>query len=473
MKLRILAIVALALVVGACLRFSNLGRGELSADEAASWAAAEAPTLAVVVRRELRLQVGKLPIHDVMLHEWMGAFGESVAAMRSLSAALGTLAILAMFFAAQETLRTSPGDGSFSADEVTMAAALAALVFAVNLVTIKYAREARMYSLLPLLGMLQVGLFLRSLRTVRFVELALLAFATAALVATNFLGALLPASEVVWLCVRPAVAGSRPRAARQWLEATQPGWPAIAAMVAAALSLAPLLPAALLKGEKAASTGGMRWLKMPAPWEPWAFFNKATGTFAFPVLAALAAWAVWRGWRREARGAIGFALIWMWMPPIALVLLSYLWRPVFLERYIVYAFPPFFLLAALGIVELPSARMRALAAALVVALALGHVWQHSRKPRDVLWREAAGVALSNLQPGQTMTVVPAYAINVVRYYLAPAQRSRVVRYRTPVADDAAIVLLSDRGVARETSAQVRARFPKRLAAFRGVTVRAR
>jgi len=473
MKLRILAIVAFALVAGAWLRFTDLGRRELSADEAASWAAAEAPTLAEVVRRELRLQVGKLPIHDVMLHEWMDAFGQSVVAMRSLSAALGTLGILAMFFAAQETLRTGPGDGGLPASEVTMAAALAALVFAVNLVTVKYSREARMYSLLLLLGTLQAGLFLRSLRVPRFVELALLAFATAALVATNFLGVLLPASEVGWLCVRPAVAGSRPRGARQWLEATRPGWSAIAAMVAAALILAPLLPAALLRGERAASTGAMKWLKMPAPWEPLAFFNKATGTFAFPMMAALAAWALWRGWRRGATGAIGFALVWMWTPPIALVLLSYLWRPVFLERYIVFAFPPFFLLVALGIVELPSARMRALAAALVLGLALGHVWQHSRKPRDVLWREAAARALSNLKPGQTMTVVPAYAINVVRYYLEPAQRSRVVLYKTRAADDAAIVLLCDRGVARETSAQVRSRFPKRLAAFRGVTVRAR
>lgn len=473
MKVRVLVVIALALVVGAYLRFANLGRGELSADEAASWAAARAPTPSLVARREIHLQVGKLPIHEVMLHEWMDAFGESVVAMRSLSAVLGTLAILAMFFAAQETLRAAPGEDCFSGDEVAIAAALSALFLAVNLITIKYSREARMYSLLPLLAMLQVGLFLRSLKTPRFVELVVLALATAALVASNFLGALLPASEVAWLCVRSAIAESRPRGSRQWLESTRAGWPAVAAMIAAALILAPLLPAALSKGEKAVSTGAMLWLKMPAPWEPLAFFNKATGTFAFPVLAALAAWGIWRGWRRGAKGAVGFALVWMWFPPIALVTLSYLWRPVFLERYIVYAFPPFFLLAALGIVELKNARTRAVVAVLAISLALGHVWQHLRKPRDVFWREAAGAALSNLKAGQTMTVVPAYAIEVVRYYLEPAVRSRVASYQTRAAADAAIVLLSDRGVPRETSAQVRVRFPRRIAAFRGVTVRAR
>ncbi len=473
MKRRVLAVLALALLAGAYLRFAGLGRRELSPDEAASWAAASAPTLCAVMSRELRLQVGKLPIHDVMLHEWMDAFGDGVVAMRSLSAALGTLAILAMFFAARETLRAGPGETRFSADEAMMAAALSALFFAVNLVTTKYSREARMYSLFPLLALLQVGLFLRSVRAPRSLELAALALTTAALVATNFLGGLLPASEFLYLCARPAMGEPRTRGLRQWLDATRPGWSALVAMGAAALILAPLLPAALLKGEKSVEAGGMGWLKLPAPWEPFAFFNKATGTFAFPVFAALAAWGGWRGWMRGARGAVGFALLWMWFPPVALVLASYLWRPVFLERYIVYAFPPFFVLAALGILELGSKRARMLAVALAVALALGHVWQHSRKPRDTLWREASRVALSTLGPGQTMTVVPAYAIDVVRYYLEPAARSRVVRYGTRAANAATLVLLSERGVPRKVSVLVRDRFPRRIAAMRGVTVRSR
>ena len=113
----------------------------------------------------------------------------------------------------------------------------------------------------------------------------------------------------------------------------------------------------------AASSGAVGgWRKPPALYEPFALFNKATGSFAFPILAALAIWGVVRGWRRGARDPIAFALLWMWAPPLMMLAASYTIAPVFVERYALSSFVPFFILAALGIFELPGDLVRAASA---------------------------------------------------------------------------------------------------------------
>ncbi len=75
------------------------------------------------------------------------------------------------------------------------------------------------------------------------------------------------------------------------------------AMLAGIAILAPALYVLLTIGREAIGAGKFDWLVRPPWWEPLAFFNKATGSVAFPVLFALAAWGVWRAWRnvREAQ----------------------------------------------------------------------------------------------------------------------------------------------------------------------------
>ena len=61
-------ILVLAIAVGAWLRFANLGADEMSSDEGASWAAAAAPTIREVVRRQASLNAGKLAVHELAMH---------------------------------------------------------------------------------------------------------------------------------------------------------------------------------------------------------------------------------------------------------------------------------------------------------------------------------------------------------------------------------------------------------------------
>jgi mannosyltransferase len=446
-----------ALAAGAAFRFTNLGSLEMSPDEGASWAAASAPSAAEVIARQPALNPGELPVHDLSLHAWIAFFGSSLAAMRALSAAFGVASILLVYLVVCELFEES----ALTRDDVKTVAGLSALLFAVNLVTIKYSHEARMYPLMLAAILAQVAMFLRTLRVGGLANFAAVVVLTAFAIASNFAALLMPATEGLWLVYIVAGAGRRPDNA-----AAKRAWVIAIALAAAGLILVPKLFSSI----HAVSAGGVGgWRKPPAWYEPFALFNKATGSFAFPILAALAIWGAVRGWRRGARDSIAFALLWMWAPPLMMLAASYTIAPVFVERYALSCFVPSFILAALGIFELPGDLFRAGALALAVAFSLGHIVSYDRKPHDAQYREAIAAADSALKPGETMTVVPSYAIEVLRYYLPPDQRDRAVRYE-PSTSPAAVLILGDQNPAPGAAQSYRSEYPQVVARLRGVTV---
>ena len=102
----------IALVLGAYLRFHRLGALEMSADEGATWAAADAPSIREVVATQQTHNPGKLPVHDLMLHGWIAMFGNGLFAMRSLSALFGLATIALMVPLTREIFRIRlKGDG--------------------------------------------------------------------------------------------------------------------------------------------------------------------------------------------------------------------------------------------------------------------------------------------------------------------------------------------------------------------------
>lgn len=469
-----LSILALALVAGGFLRFYRLDAFEMSADEGASWAAAAAPSLSAVLRAQVVLNPGKAGLHDLALHLWMRAFGDGLSAMRALSAVAGTLAVALVFLLTRETFAPPSGAEESAAplppEARNLTAALAALLFAVNLVMVKYAREARMYPLeidavigaayCVICGMNRGGWIWPALAAI-CAALAIAAHLTA-LAALGAIGLWL-----LYIFLR-AQGGAKSAAtsARRALGN-------LAALAAGAALLAPLAPAVIGSAAHAAAIGAIDWIKRPAWWAPFALFNKATGTFAFPVYAALAGWGAIRCWR-QARDRVLFALIWMWAPPAVVLAASYILEPLFMERYLIAVFVPFFMLAALGIVAIESRPSRGLALGLALALALGHLWAWSRKAHDVQWREAAMAARYRCAAGEAIVVAPGYADNVVRYYLrGPKDGPRVIPVNKAAGSDARVAILGDAGVAPEIAARVRAEYPRAVARDRGVVVRER
>ncbi len=99
-----LILLAVAVLLGGLLRFYHLGASELSPDEAASWAAAAAPSVSDVIRQQARFNPGKLAVYELMLHGWIAMFGDGLTAIRALSALLGIGAIVLVFWVARELL---------------------------------------------------------------------------------------------------------------------------------------------------------------------------------------------------------------------------------------------------------------------------------------------------------------------------------------------------------------------------------
>ncbi len=95
-------------------------------------------------------QDGSPPLYYLLLHGWMQAFGSSAAAVRSLSLVFALAAVPVAFWAGRRLLSDRAG---------WVAAILAATVPYLSV----QSREARMYSLLVLVGLVAVTTFLGSL----------------------------------------------------------------------------------------------------------------------------------------------------------------------------------------------------------------------------------------------------------------------------------------------------------------------
>ncbi len=420
-----LALLALALMLGAGLRFYRLGTAELSADEAASWAGAAMPDFHAVLERQRSLDPGKLALYDAALHGWIRLGGEGVGTMRAFSAVLGTLAI-ALVFAATRELMLDLGDAALI-PRAELGAALAALIAAVNLTLIDQGRTVRMYPLTLALELLQVICLLRavSIRArgpVRAASLAGIAIFSALAIASNFTASMLIAAEAMWLgwaTVRGRV-GVRAGAMNKLHL-----WSPALALCAGLALLAPMAPAAGRTSIVVVHAGVLNWSHLRPPWWPLEMLRSASGKTPFMLLLPLALYGGWRMARDGAGGALGFVLWWILAPMALVMAVSYSFTPFEEMRYVISSVAAFFILAGIGLAAIDDARWRFGLLVLIVALSLDHVRRDFRKPQYVQWREATALALAAAPAGGTIAVSPGYAVNVVRYYLPPGRRASV------------------------------------------------
>jgi mannosyltransferase len=412
-----LALLAIALVLGAFLRFSQLTIGELSADEAASWAGASARGMNAVIAAEHRLDPGKLPLYDLALHAWIGAFGDGVTAMRSMSAAIGTLAILLLFLAAREVCRALGGElGRTVAD---VAGAFAALAYAVNFMMVTSDRTVRMYPLALDAELLQIFFLMRAQRRGGWLSYAGTAIFTALMIAANFTAAFLLMAEGVWLGGL-----SIARIAGAELEDLAIFRPAGALAGGIAL-LGPMLPSMMRSSRQAVAMGALDWIKIqPVAWPYSVMLHAAGRRELFWSFVVLAAFAIWRTWRDSRFAALFFA-VWTAGPILFLVAVSYLIRPLEFPRYALISFVGMFAFAAFGAALLRSSYLQIGLAVALVAFALPRTLNIVENPREAAWQEAAAFAARQDAASQGIAVFPGYCDNVIRFYVSPQHRRDV------------------------------------------------
>ena len=411
-------ILATAILVGGWLRFRSLGASDMTSDEGASWLAASASTVREVLHQGLALNPGKLALHDLTLHFWMLAFGDGITSIRSLSALLGTLAIVLVFVVARE-LFADERDTATSplATDSSTVAALSALVFALNVVAIRYSREGRMYELMLDMTLIQLWFFLRAVRLGGLANYLWTALFTVLAIATSFVAGLVFMAEGACLlyAMRPGVT--------RWPYS----WNVAITLLAAAAVVVGLTPWHLWV-EKASF---FSWIGPGFLTEYiLGFLGSAIQSPVLVVTLVLAIWGVIRGWQRNAEGT-GFTLAWMFLPllPLALwlgpvmllVATVYSWTPVFAHRWALTGLVPLCIFIGIGIRETRPLLLRIAALTLVVVLAGFRIYTYDPNAGDmewgVQWRAATQAALPELKAGKLVSVVPGYTMYVVRYYL--------------------------------------------------------
>lgn len=383
------------MATAAALSFAAIGAKSFWLDEAFSVAVAslDRPSLWQVVAHDQ----ANMALYYLLLHFWLG-IGSGEAAVRSLSAAFAVAALVPLY---------GLGTRLFG----QRVAVLACLLLGVNAFFVRYAQEARAYSLSVFLVVVSSYLLLQALDRRTAWPWALYAVVSALAVYTHFFGVLFVGAHATSLLL------VRPRSIR-WR------FP-IAAYVATAILVAPLVPFIL-------TVTHAGWV---APITARRFARALVeltghgGLLLLAVYAILCAAAIVSSRRAQGtRGALAldaqhtFVLTWVVLPIATALVFSVLVRPIFVSRYLIGVLPALTLVAAAGLCSLRPRFVRAVALAAVLLLsARGLAAWYSGMPKED-WRGATTYVLARAEAGDHVAFHPPYISTAFDYYALPVER---------------------------------------------------
>jgi mannosyltransferase len=327
---------ALMTVTAAALRFLFLARKPFWFDECFSVEVTRLSWHDMV--RLLWRREANMSLYYLLLRGWLH-FGSSPFFIRGLSVMFSLATLPAIFWLAGRLF-----------DRRVALVAVALMSF--NAYPIRYAQEARSYSLFVLLATLASGFFVAALGEPSRRNRMGFALASGLAVYAHLYAWLLLAAQ--WLSLRGKRGGAHSSTHElrcAWI------WIGVASL--------PLLIFATKTG-----AGPIRWIQRPGARELLDFAEHLTGNDGVPLLllyalacfAALMPLAKMAGrFRAEVDGAdnhwdawrLRFLLIWLVFPVAVTVLLS-LFRPIFLARYFIFCLPALVILAAAGLAQLRS-----------------------------------------------------------------------------------------------------------------------
>jgi mannosyltransferase len=396
----IVALVAV-LALGSALRFHRLDRESLWVDEIFSVEIARQPWPALLAATG---QDGHPPLYDAALRIWIGAFGESEATVRRLSAVMGVLTLAAFFALAARLLPTS-------------GALIATLLLACSPYHVYYSQEARNYALLLLLTVLSyLGLVVCDERPERRGRALAYVAATVLLLYTHVYGFFVWAAQIPWITVRA-------RKRDDWWARL---WPTIAIGVLVLPWFFAPWTALLLRQTNAGTTG--LHLARPTLWAVITSVYQFTGSpFAAVVVLPAAALEVYHALRvgegsgEQAEPGLGsrsktsLLLLWGILPQLVPFTLSQFTAPIYITRATIVTLPVLYLLAAGALGRMaPRWRFGVVSVAVLGSLGTQALYFNARSKEQ--WREAAATVDARAQPGDVVLFDAGYGRRGFDYY---------------------------------------------------------
>lgn len=322
-----LALLALVMLAFA-LRLYRLDYQEMRGDEAFSVMFAQ-KELGSILTKTVSTTEPHPPLSFFLLHFWMVLAGRSEFALRFSSLFFGVAAVPLMYRLGRQLW--SEEAGLWAAGLLTL-----------NPFQIWHAQEARMYAISTALGLASAVCLLLALEKGRFRHWAGYVLATTASIYTHYYALFLAVAEVIFVLFL-------------WPRYRNRLWSWLIAQASIFLLYLPWLLFAwrilFVYHGNADSPTLLDMLR-----RCWQAFSLGLSLaprealiFAPLWMAALAV-GMWKSWRRDGR-ALFFALLYLGLPVLS-VYLSSLRRPVFNERYLIAATPPYYALLGTGLVEL-------------------------------------------------------------------------------------------------------------------------
>ena len=325
-----------------------------------------------------------MSLYYLLLRIWLH-FGDSPFMIRSLSAVIAAATVPVIYWL---------GSMLFNRRVALIAAALLAF----NGYDVRYAQEARSYSLFVLLATLSSGFLIAFLkkptanRRVVYVLCSILA------VYAHFYALLLIAAH--WLAFRwRGTSASEDESTQSAEREMKSAW------IAIGIAVLPLLIFVTKTG-----AGPIRWIHRPGLLDlvmfsvyftdgrPLIYFAACLVTL-FPFQRNLLERAHdWEKWR------VHFLFVWLLFPVVLTVLLSFA-RPVFLPRYMIFCIPALILLVAAGLASIGPNWLSAALAGLVVVLSaqfVPFVYSHDFDDERDASVAAANMILDHAHPADAL-----------------------------------------------------------------------
>jgi hypothetical protein len=395
-------------------------------DEATTWYQASLPSLGIMLD-DIRSTDVHPPLHHVIAWFSVRVFGDGELALRVPSIAAGVALVPALYATARELWDSRTG-----LIVASLATAAPILVW--------YSQEARMYSLLLLLGVLAAWAQARALRTGSPHAWLAYAVSAAGVIYTQYFGVFLVLA--LQLAFVPAVLRRRRELGGRW----NPVLALAGTTALMAVLLAPLVSFALDQFTANESAG--RGFQQPAQaggdvaetgneisaysaitnvvWALWGYHAGSTmASFGalWPLALLLMLLLLGRGGSPPTRRVAAAALV----PPVLLTLLATQKPFLFEVRYALPAVPFLVLLGGRAIASWPHGRRASLVAACLATVTLlgGLADQqlNGTNPRFYDFEGALAEVSDRARAGDVLLYEPMYLDNVVEYY-APGLDAR-------------------------------------------------
>jgi mannosyltransferase len=318
-------------------------------------------------------------LYYVLLHFWVGIFGSSEPALRSLSAIVGALAIPFAVLLGTHLFGRPAG-------------LVAGLLLALNPFFVQYEQIARSYALVVLLVLASCWAFVLALERPTRTRLLAWVLTSALSVYAHYFAALVLLAQLATLVAfapRQTVRG-------RWL-----------VPVAAVIALC--MPAAVFASHEQGS--GVEWIVTPSFADLLRVPSGITGgTGLAIVLSALACFGFIHAMRTGQRWQAEFVGAWLFVPVALDFIESRVGNPLFVTHYLIVVLPALLLLAAAGVAALPRRIAAVGACCLLVAVGLVYARSWYDEPSLEGYRGATAYVLGAAQRGDDIVYYPELAL---------------------------------------------------------------